>query len=245
MFSEEQIKGIKEQLIEQIKNFPEEKREGIKNQIESMNSQDLESFLRKNNLIQTNSESQIIQNENNNCIFCSIISGEINSYKIGEDKESIAILELNPMSRGHTLIVPKEHNLEEIGENVKKFSEEISEKIKEGLSPKEIKLFATEILGHKIINILPIYEDDFNSERKKASEEELKELKEILENVSKKKKEKNFDTVENEHEKEANQEKNKKSEDESKKEENKQEKSNVNQEPEITDKNTWLPIRIP
>ncbi len=43
------------------------------------------------------------------CIFCKIARGEISSYKVYEDELTLAFLDVNPASRGHTLIVPKEH----------------------------------------------------------------------------------------------------------------------------------------
>ena len=43
------------------------------------------------------------------CIFCDIINGKAKSYKISENKLSIAILDINPLSRGHCLVIPKRH----------------------------------------------------------------------------------------------------------------------------------------
>ena len=43
------------------------------------------------------------------CIFCKIAAGEIPSRKIYEDSDLIAIMDLNPTSKGHSLIIPKEH----------------------------------------------------------------------------------------------------------------------------------------
>ena len=48
----------------------------------------------------------------NDCIFCKIINNEIPSYKIYEDDKVLAFLDVNPMSYGHTLIVPKNHILD-------------------------------------------------------------------------------------------------------------------------------------
>jgi len=45
------------------------------------------------------------------CIFCKIIAGEIPSYKVYEDDETYAFLDINPISDGHTLVVPKQHVL--------------------------------------------------------------------------------------------------------------------------------------
>ena len=43
------------------------------------------------------------------CVFCSIIEGEIPSHKIYEDENVVAFLDANPVSKGHTLVVPKQH----------------------------------------------------------------------------------------------------------------------------------------
>ena len=46
------------------------------------------------------------------CIFCKIIKGEIPSYKVYEDDQVMAFLDINPYSPGHTLIIPKKHTLD-------------------------------------------------------------------------------------------------------------------------------------
>ncbi len=43
-------------------------------------------------------------------IFCKITRGEIPCYKIYEDKEILAFLDINPYVRGHLLVVPKKHS---------------------------------------------------------------------------------------------------------------------------------------
>jgi histidine triad (HIT) family protein len=43
------------------------------------------------------------------CIFCKIIGGEIPSHKVYEDENTVAFLDVNPTSKGHTLVVPKKH----------------------------------------------------------------------------------------------------------------------------------------
>jgi len=45
-----------------------------------------------------------------NCVFCSIISGDIPSEKIYEDEHTLAFLDINPVNPGHTLVVPKKHS---------------------------------------------------------------------------------------------------------------------------------------
>lgn len=55
-----------------------------------------------------------------NCIFCKIANGEIPSATLYEDEQFRVILDLGPASRGHALILPKEHyvNLYEISEEL-------------------------------------------------------------------------------------------------------------------------------
>ena len=66
MLSKEQLTELKKKLLEQIEqNFPADKKEFAIQQVESMNSEELEEFLRKNNLVK--------EIENPKCIFCSII----------------------------------------------------------------------------------------------------------------------------------------------------------------------------
>ena len=44
------------------------------------------------------------------CIFCKIIAGEIPSKKIYEDEHHLAFLDIFPASKGHSLVIPKEHH---------------------------------------------------------------------------------------------------------------------------------------
>ncbi len=46
----------------------------------------------------------------NDCVFCAIAAGEIPSFKIYEDDLVLAYLDINPFSKGHTLVIPKEHS---------------------------------------------------------------------------------------------------------------------------------------
>ncbi len=43
------------------------------------------------------------------CIFCKIVAGEIPAYKLYEDEHALAFLDVGPLSRGHSLVIPKAH----------------------------------------------------------------------------------------------------------------------------------------
>ena len=51
-----------------------------------------------------------------NCVFCKIVKGELPCVKVFEDEQVLAFMDINPISDGHTLIIPKAHaeNLWEI-----------------------------------------------------------------------------------------------------------------------------------
>ena len=46
----------------------------------------------------------------NDCIFCAIAAGEISSFKVYEDDLVVAYLDINPFTKGHTLVIPKAHS---------------------------------------------------------------------------------------------------------------------------------------
>jgi histidine triad (HIT) family protein len=52
------------------------------------------------------------------CIFCKIVRADIPSYKVYEDDYTLAFLDIAPVSKGHTLVIPKKHyvNFEDIPE---------------------------------------------------------------------------------------------------------------------------------
>jgi len=43
------------------------------------------------------------------CIFCKIVRAEIPSHKVFDDAHSFAFLDIKPLARGHTLVIPKKH----------------------------------------------------------------------------------------------------------------------------------------
>ncbi len=187
MLTDEQTQKIKTHLLEQLVNFPEEQREIIKNKITSMNQEELETFLEENNINKNEEKSGEIQQK---CIFCSIVKKEIKSYTITENESYLAILELNPLSKGHTLIIPRDHySLDKIPENAIEFAKKVSSSIFNKLKPKDIQFQKNEVLGHANLEIIPIYGEE-KPERHRASETELAELFNLLNSEKPKQEEK-------------------------------------------------------
>lgn len=44
------------------------------------------------------------------CIFCKILAGELPSTKVDEDEHTIAFMDINPATRGHALVIPRNHS---------------------------------------------------------------------------------------------------------------------------------------
>jgi len=181
MLSEEQTNQIKQQLIQQVEtSFPEDKKAEFIQQIQEMNPEQLIEFLKQNNMIKN--EGDLTQPQEN-CIFCSIAQGKIPSTIIKENNSAVAVLELNPISKAHTIILTKEHitKPEDLPQEAKDLGTEVAQILQQKLSPKKVEVIITNTFGHEIINLLPIYNNEtINSPRQKTSKEELEELKNFL-----------------------------------------------------------------
>ena len=182
MLSPEQISNIKKQIFQQIDStFPEDKKEAAKKEIDSMNPEELEEFM------EMNSKAGKQQQK---CIFCSIVFGDIESYKIAENPEAVAVLEINPISKGHVLIIPKKHisSKKELSPKVLELVDNVSERIKKNFSPIKISLEEKEMFGHFLIDLIPEYENEKRGEKKQAKKEELMELLKFFQEKPKKEK---------------------------------------------------------
>lgn len=202
-FAPEQVEEIKKQLIAEVDKLPNENKEQIKQYIEGLDEEGLEEFLKKNKI--QFSESGISQEgketeestEPAKCIFCQITKNEIPSYRIAETKKAIAILEINPLSKGHAIILPIEHiPIERLPKSALTLAQKITKKIKKKLKPEDIKIETSSFQGHPMINVIPLYKN-IPLKKTKATEEELKALKLKLETKTrvKRKKEKSAEQI--------------------------------------------------
>ena len=106
------------------------------------------------------------------CIFCNIASHEIKSYKVYEDDYVIAFLDLNPASRGHTLVVTKEHfdNFTTVPKDILNHTMNVAQLIAQAaitkLGAKGINIItnvgkaAGQSIMHFHVHVIPRYEDD-------------------------------------------------------------------------------------
>ena len=119
-------------------------------------------------------------------IFSRIIAGEIPSYKVAEDENYYAFLDINPLAKGHTLVVPKVevdyfYDLDdETLSGMIVFAKRVAHKIKEQTG---CKMVATVVLGlevaHAHIHLIPMNSEndvDFHRKKLKLTPEEFTEI---------------------------------------------------------------------
>lgn len=119
-------------------------------------------------------------------IFSRIIAGEIPSYKVAEDDRYYAFLDINPLTKGHTLVVPKQEvdylfDLDDrtIGDMMV-FAKRVAAQIKQNIDCARV---AVVVLGlevpHAHIHLIPIQSEkdvDFHREKLQLTPEEFAEI---------------------------------------------------------------------
>lgn len=123
-------------------------------------------------------------------IFSRIIAGEIPSYKVAEDDRFYAFLDINPLAKGHTLVVPKKevdylYDLDdETLAGMILFAKKIATRIRRETGCKKV---ATVVLGlevpHAHIHLIPMNDEndvDFHKEKLSLTPEEFNEIAEKL-----------------------------------------------------------------
>ena len=128
-------------------------------------------------------------------IFSKIIAGEIPSYKIAEDENFYAFLDINPMMKGHTLVVPKIEedyifNLEDkILADLMVFSKKVAKAIEKSISCTRIGIVVIGMeVPHTHIHLIPIQKEsdmNFQKPKLKLSSEEMTEIAEKIRSNSK------------------------------------------------------------
>ena len=119
-------------------------------------------------------------------IFSKIAAGEIPSYKCAENEEFYAFLDINPLVKGHTLVIPRREvdyifdmEDDEIA-RYQVFAKQVAKAVKTAFPCKKV---AQVVLGlevpHAHIHLIPMQQEgdvDFRREKLKLSEDEFKEI---------------------------------------------------------------------
>lgn len=119
-------------------------------------------------------------------IFSRIIAGEIPSYKVAENDRYYAFLDINPLTEGHTLVVPKQETdyIFDLDDDTLSgmilFAKEVAARIRREIACKRVAMV---VLGmevpHAHIHLIPINSEndvDFHREKLRLSPEEFREI---------------------------------------------------------------------
>ena len=123
-------------------------------------------------------------------IFSRIVQGEIPCYKIAEDDRFFAFMDINPVAKGHTLVIPKRENdyifdLEddELGA-LTVFAKKVAKAIEKAVPCKRVGVAVIGLeVPHTHIHLIPISKEgdmDFRKEHLHMSEEEFREVQQRI-----------------------------------------------------------------
>jgi histidine triad (HIT) family protein len=106
------------------------------------------------------------------CLFCRIVAGEIPATRVDEDERTIAFMDINPATRGHVLVVPREHStdLHEIGAEdlaaCARMSQRVAGRARDRLQADGVNLInscgqvAWQTVFHFHVHVIPRYVND-------------------------------------------------------------------------------------
>ena len=106
------------------------------------------------------------------CIFCKIVAGELPSSRLEEDERTITLMDINPATRGHALVIPREHSrdLRDVPEEdllaCTAAARRLAARVPERLGADGVNLLnscgqaAWQTVFHFHIHVIPRYDDD-------------------------------------------------------------------------------------
>lgn len=123
-------------------------------------------------------------------IFTKIVNGEIPCYKIAEDEHHLAFLDVMPIAKGHTLVIPKKEvdfifDLEEEEyKNLWAFAQKVAKQVKSAIPCVKVGVAVVGLeVPHAHIHLVPMNEIkdlNFMNERLKFSPEEYEEIRKSI-----------------------------------------------------------------
>ncbi|OGB92303.1 MAG: hypothetical protein A2Z31_03010 [candidate division NC10 bacterium RBG_16_65_8] len=106
------------------------------------------------------------------CVFCAIRDGQLPANVVAEDAQAFAILDINPINDGHTLVIPRTHaeTLFDMAEEdvvaTVRLARRVADGIRRGLQPDGLNLLqnngaaAFQTVPHFHVHVIPRWEDD-------------------------------------------------------------------------------------
>ncbi len=178
------------QKINEIAKLPPEKQQAELNSfLKTLNAEQME-FLKSQQRETTRTGP---------CPFCNIAQGKIPSKVIFEDNEIMAVLDINPATKGHAIVFPKEHfettsqMPDKMAGKIFTLANKISKKAIDAVKAEGTNIIASngaiagQNLGHAMIHVIPRFKDDglsFLWQGKRADEKELEKLQKDMKGIT-------------------------------------------------------------
>jgi histidine triad (HIT) family protein len=174
--TDEQILELKNQLRQQIQQLPADKKAVAEAQIESLSPEALEEMLQQ--------QSRQGSKGENKGIFRRVIDGDVPSVKVAENRLAAAFMDINPISRGHLIVLPKKavEDAKKIPTAAFTLAKKLAARILSKLKATSTEIQTENKFNESYINVIPSYETpvNINSQRNKATMEELEEIAKLL-----------------------------------------------------------------
>jgi histidine triad (HIT) family protein len=106
------------------------------------------------------------------CLFCGIIAGEVPAEIVDSDEDTVAFMDINPATRGHALVVPREHSRDLMDvsdsdlQSTMLAARRLARRMDETLRPDGFNLLnscrsaAWQTVFHFHVHVVPRYDDD-------------------------------------------------------------------------------------
>ena len=136
---------------------------------------------------------------NNDCIFCKIVAGELPSEKIYEDEMILAFMDIGPIAKGHVLVIPKTHSVmitdtsPEVLAEIMVVAKKVAQAQLDGMGADGVNItqangrVAGQVVDHIHFHVIPRFKGDnvdFNWQAQ--SYNDSKEMAEFAEKITKK-----------------------------------------------------------
>ena len=182
--SPEDIADVKVQLREQVAHLPDQQKARALQQIEQLSPEAVEKLV----------EQQQEKNAPKKSIFRLIADRDISAELIEETSAGLAVLDINPVAPGHTLIIPKKviTKATKLPSALFQLGKRIGQRIQTKLQASSIELATQEAFDEAIIHVIPSYDKKLSlvSPRQKTTPAELEKVCRAIRKVTKKKIEK-------------------------------------------------------
>ncbi len=184
--SQEQAEQIRQRFLEQIEKLPAEQRGELREQVMNATPEQLEGALGSKDGNPGGEEE---------CLFCGIAKGKVETFKLYEDSNVIAFLDINPSVAGQAIIIPKEHYQfifqipDQVLWSIFKVVKMIEPLIVNATKSGGVSIYisqgnaAGQYFKHLAVNIIPRFSDDkaaFYWQRNDAKKEDLEKVSRTL-----------------------------------------------------------------